>query len=256
MGQKIHSVEKAIQILYLFSHQKAVWGISEIAQTLDMHKSTVFRLIDTMVDNGLLRKTQDKQKYRLGLKLFELGGVVFDEFHLKDIANTYIHALSDECGETVHMGILNEMSVMSIETADTKNSLKPAILIGKSSPIHCTGIGKAILAFLDESKQCNLLTKITLTKFTDKTITLMPVLKGELEKIRKRGYAIDDMEHELGIRCIAAPVFDHTNEVIASLSISGPSIRITPEKIDGFSALLIDTCKNISADLGYIEGRV
>jgi len=255
MAGTIQSLEKAINILYLFSHKKHTWGITEIAKALNMQKSTVFRLVDTMVKNGIMRKTNDNQRYRLGLKLFELGGVVFSEFHLKDIANKYIHDLSEKCGETVHMGILNETSILSIESSDTRNSLRPAILIGKTSPLHCTGIGKALFAFLDKTEQNELLNKITLDKYTNNTITKFELFVIELENIRERGYAVDDMEHEFGVRCIAAPIFDHTNKVIASLSISGPSVRVTPEKDEYLASQLIDICKTISTELGFMEGK-
>lgn len=251
MTQTIHSVEKAIKILLLFTNEKTSWGITEITQELKMQKSTVFRLVDTMASLGIMRKTNDDQKYRLGLKLFELGGVVFSDFKLKDIAHYYIHALSESCGETVHLGVLSENSVMSIQAVDTKSSLKPAILIGKSSPLYCTGIGKAILAFVNKEVQMELVERIELIKHTENTITDRNNLFRELKHIYEQGYAIDNMENEIGVRCIAAPIYDHSGSVVASLSVSGPSIRITPDKDGNLAKLLLDTCTEISTNLGY-----
>ena len=254
-SQIIGSVAKALQILNLFTIEKNEWGITELANALNMQKSTVFRLVDTMAMQGYLRKTSSEAHYRLGLKIFELGSVVFSNFNLKDVANSYIHSLSEKCGETVHMGIINENSVMSIEKSDSKNSLMSTVLIGKTSPLYCTSVGKVLLAFIDEDKCVRLLKNIKFNKYTEYTITDCNLLLEELEKIRDNGYAVDNMEHEFGIRCIAAPIFDCNNICVASMSISGPSIRITPDKDEEYARMLMDTCSIISKELGYRNAK-
>jgi IclR family KDG regulon transcriptional repressor len=250
ISQRIESVAKALTILLLFKINKPNWGVTEIARELGMQKSTVYRLLATMEEFGVVRKTRDGRNYRLGMRLFELGSVVANTFDLRDIALSYLYKVSEQSGETVHLGVLNDNEAMSIEAVDGRNTLKSSILIGKKTPIYCTSVGKAILAFLALESQKEIIEKINFTKFTDKTIVDPKTLAAELELTRKRGYAVDNMEHEVGVRCIAAPIWDSTDKVVASLSISGPSIRLTETTIPELAQLIMATTKEISKELG------
>jgi IclR family KDG regulon transcriptional repressor len=250
ISQRIESVAKALTILLLFKINKPNWGVTEIARELGMQKSTVYRLLATMEEFGVVRKTRDGRNYRLGMRLFELGSVVANTFDLRDIALSYLHKVSEQSGETVHLGVLNDNEAMSIEAVDGRNTLKSSILIGKRTPVYCTSVGKAILAFLAPESQNEIIEKTNFIKFTDKTIVDPKTLAAELELTRKRGYAVDDMEHEVGVRCIAAPIWDSTDKVVASLSISGPSIRLTETTIPALAQLIMATTKEISKELG------
>jgi IclR family KDG regulon transcriptional repressor len=249
-SQRIESVAKALTILMLFKFNKPEWGVSEIARELGMQKSTVFRLLATMQDFGFVRKTHSGTNYRLGMRLFELGSVVANTFDLRDIALSYLHKVSERTGETVHLGVLNETEVISIETVDGSNTLKSNILIGKRTPLYCTSVGKAILAFQPLQEQMKIIGKINFIKFTKNTITNPQEFLAELELTRRRGYALDDMEHEVGVSCIAAPIWDSAGRALASLSVSGPSIRITRSKIPELAQLIVRTTKEISKELG------
>ena len=241
---------KALQILTLFKIDKPEWGVSEIARELGMQKSTVHRLLTTMQEYDFVRKNTQGTHYRLGLRVFELGSVVFSTFDLRTVAVSYLHKLSSQCGETVHVGVLNDIEVMSIESVETQSALKSTVIVGKRAPLYCTGVGKALLAFLPIDERDRIIDRIQFQKFTANTITDRESLVKELDITRSRGYAIDNMEHEMGVRCIAAPIWDRTGKVVASLSVSGPSIRITEERIPELAELVISTTKEISAELG------
>jgi IclR family KDG regulon transcriptional repressor len=250
VSQRIEAVAKALTILLLFKTNKSKWGVTEIARELGMQKSTVYRLLATMQEFGIVRKTRDGMNYRLGLRLFELGSIVANTFDLRDIAFSYLQKVAQQSGETVHLGVLNDNEVMSIEAVDGQNTLKSTILIGKRTPLYCTSVGKAILAFLEPESQKEIIAKTNFIKYTEKTIVDPKALTAELEVTRKRGYAVDDMEHEVGVCCIAAPIWDSTDKVVASLSISGPSVRLTKTKIPELAQLIIPTTKEISKELG------
>jgi IclR family KDG regulon transcriptional repressor len=251
LSPRIESVAKAFTILSLFKRNKPEWGVSEIARELGMQKCTVYRLLATMQEFGAIRKTTDgRNNYRLGIRLFELGSVIADTFDLRGVALAFLHKVAKQSGETVHLGVLNDHEVMSIEAVNGQNTLKSIILIGEKTPLYCTSVGKAILAFLAPPVQKEIIAKIDFIKFTEKTIVDPAALAAELELTRQRGYAFDDMEHEVGVRCIAAPIWDSVGEVVASLSISGPSIRITKRKIPGFAQLVMTTAREISRELG------
>jgi IclR family KDG regulon transcriptional repressor len=249
-SQRIESVAKALTILTLFKFNKPEWGVTEIARELGMQKSTVFRLLATMQEFGFVRKTREGTGYRLGMRVFELGSVVANTFDLRDIALSYLHKISEQTGETVHLGVLNETDAMSIETVDGSNTLKSSILIGKRTPVYCTSVGKAILAFQSPQVQKEIIEKTNFVRFTDNTIVDPEAFTAELELTFKRGYAVDDMEHEVGVRCIAAPIWDSYGKALASLSVSGPSIRITKAKIPELAELIMRTTREISQELG------
>jgi IclR family KDG regulon transcriptional repressor len=251
VSQRIESVAKALRILLLFKFNKSEWGVTEIARELGMQKSTVYRLLTTMQAFGFIRKSDDGSAYRLGLSLFELGSVVANSFDFRDTAVVYMRKLAEQCGESIHLGILSDHEVMSIEAVETQSSLKPTIIIGGRAPLYCTSIGKALLAFLPADERAAIIKSINFKKFTKQTIVNCKRLEEELELTGKRGYAIDKIEHEIGITCVAAPIFDFSGTVMGALSISGPSVRLTPERLAKCSELVMTTAGQISRDLGY-----
>jgi IclR family KDG regulon transcriptional repressor len=137
-----------------------------------------------------------------------------------------------------------------LETVDGQNTLKSSVLLGKRTPLYCTSVGKAILAFRSPQEQKEIISKINFIKFTDNTIIHPEAFEVELELTRRRGYAVEDMEYEVGVRCVAAPIWNSSGKVVASLSISGPSIRITHAKIPELAQLVVKATKEISKELG------
>lgn len=250
-GKVINSIDRAFQILELFSLQKPEWGISEISRELNLYKSCVHNTLFTLLQRGFVTKNPVNDKYRLSIKFFELGSIVLENIDLRKIAHPYMEQLSREFNETVHLGILSEGEVVSIEQEKSNQTLQPQIYIGKRAPLHCTGVGKAILAFLKTEEIDQIIQEKGLKKYTDNTITDILQLKEELKKIRQFGYAVDNMEHESGIRCIAAPIKDYQGNVIASMSLSGPAFRIEEDQIPFIKERVIYYCQLISQAMGY-----
>jgi len=251
----IQSIDRALQVFELFSLEKPEWGVTEISKALNIYKSNVHNVLTTLAEKGFVIKDSKTDKYKLGIKFFELGSIVIKNMDLRKIAHPYIEELFKEFNETVHLGILDKGRVVSIEREESNKGLCSHIEIGKRAPLHCTAVGKAIMAYLHEEEINFIIKEKGLEKHTQSTITEKEVLIQDLEKIRVKGYAIDNMEHEVGIRCIAAPIYDYAGKVIASMSISGPSVRITVDKEEGYAKILVETCRVISKELGYLEGR-
>jgi IclR family KDG regulon transcriptional repressor len=250
MSQRIESLAKALTILNLFKFNKPEWGVTEIARELGMQKSTVFRLLATLQEFGIVRRAKIGTGYRLGIRLFELGNVVSASFDLRDVALSYLRKIAAQTGETVHLGIINETDVIFIESVAGRNTLKSSVLLGERIPLYCIGVGKAILAFRSLQEQKEIINKIDFIKFTDNTIVNPEAFEVEMELTRRRGYAVDDMEHEVGVRCIAVPIWDSSGQAAAALSISGPSIRITHSKISELAQLAVQATREISQELG------
>jgi len=245
----VKSVARAIKIIECFSESEFELNFSEIVHKTNLPKATVHRILATLKNGGLVSQDSENRKYKLSLKLFELGSLVFRKLKLREVALPFIEELSEKSGETVHLGILDRDEVISIEKADSSFSLRSSIYIGKRAPAYCTGVGKALLAFQPPDKM-RLLLQGKRKKHTANTITEANKLEEELERVRKEGVAVDNMEHEEGVRCVAAPIRNYEGKVIASISISGPSIRITEEKIPQLALMVKETAETISKRLG------
>jgi len=251
----IQSIDRALQVLELFSLEKPEWGVTEISKALNIYKSNVHNILTTLVEKGFVIKDSKTDKYKLGIKFFELGSVVIKNMDLRKIAHPYLEELSKEFNETVHLGVLVEGEVLSIEQEESSQSLCPRIFIGKRAPLHCTAVGKAIMAHLSKDKVAAIVKRKRLKKYTENTITNKEKLEKEFLKIRKQGYAIDNMEHEEGVRCVASPIQDYTGEVIASMSISGPAFRINENNIPNIAKKVKECCDCIFEEMGYNFNR-
>jgi len=247
----IQSIDRALQVLELFSLEKPEWGVTEISKALNIYKSNVHNILTTLVERGFVIKDSKTDKYKLGIKFFELGSVVIKNMDLRKIAHPHIEKLSKEFNETVHLGVLDKGRVVSIEREESGQSLSPRIFIGKRAPLHCIAVGKAIMAYLSEDEINFIIKEKGLEKFTENTITTKEGLKNELKKIQKQGYAVDNMEHEEGVRCVASPIRDYNGKVIASMSVSGPAFRINESNIPIIAKKVKEYCDCISEEMGY-----
>ncbi|GAF82931.1 unnamed protein product [marine sediment metagenome] len=251
----IRSIDRTLQILELFSLEKPEWGVTEISKALNIYKSNVHNVLTTLAEKGFVIKDSKTDKYKLGIKFFELGSIVIKNMDLRKIAHPYMEKLLKEFNETVHLGILVEGEILSIEQEESGQSLSPRIFIGKRAPLHCTGIGKAIMAYLPKDKFAFTIKEIGLIRYTEGTISNEEELEKELEKIREQGYAVDNMEHEEGVRCVAGPIRDYTGKVSASLSVSGPAFRINENNVPNIAKKVKEYCDYISKEMGYSNSK-
>jgi IclR family transcriptional regulator, KDG regulon repressor len=247
----IKSIKRSIRILNCFTLHKKELGITELSKILNLHKSSIHRILVTLEDENILVKNQISKKYQLGMKLFELGHIVKEQIEINNIAFPIMKELAEKTEESIDLNILLDDQRVSIEKIDSHHDLRQTIQLGKTLPLYCGGSGKAILAFLPNSEIERIIGKSDLIPLGPNTITGPLALKDHLKEIRKKGYAISFEERILGSTSIAAPILDYKGNAIASISISGPISRFTNEKIPKFIAQVKEAAREISKGFGY-----
>jgi IclR family transcriptional regulator, KDG regulon repressor len=247
----IQSIERAADVLEVFLTTSPELSVKEISEKLQLSKSTVHGIIKTLEHRGYLEQNPEDLKYKLGIKLFKLGNFVSKHFDIGNIARPIIRDLANELNETVHLVTLQRDEVVYIEKVEGPRALTIYSHIGKRAPVHCTGVGKAILAHLSETEVDRLLLSASLEAFTEYTMTDMNEIKKHLVSVRETGYAVDDEEIELGLKCIAAPIFNHKGNVIASISCAAPKMRLDEEMLPKVIAGIKRAASEISKSLGY-----
>jgi IclR family KDG regulon transcriptional repressor len=245
----VRAVERAIQILDCFDDEHPERGVSEIALAVDLHKATAHRIIVTLFNNGYLERTQD-EKYRLGLKLANLGSKVIRRMDLRSEALPYMTQLVERWGETCDIGIFDQGEVFYIEVLQGNHALTIAAKVGQRLPAHCTASGRLFLAHLSPQELDDVLSK-PLTRYTDKTPTSPDEIRQQLEQIRQQGFSMDDEEFEAGIRAVSAPVYNHEGTMIAAMSIPTPTNRITDEIFTQITEDLLEAAQAVSRCMGW-----
>lgn len=248
----VNAVIRALSILDLLGQANEELGVTEISHETNLHKSTVFRLLNTLALSGYIKQNPENGKYALSIHLVQLGMSVLNRIDLRRVARPYLEELLNTCGEAVHLGILDQGDVIYIDKIDVDRPLTMGSRIGGKSPGYCTGLGKVLMAYLPEPELQQLVTKRKFCRFTVNTIVEPNQLLEHLARIREQGYALDDEEHELGIRCLAVPIKDHKGNVVAAVSVSGPTLRMTREKLDQITPRVIAVGQRISLALGYL----
>ena len=252
-GKYVQSLERALNILEVMAKEGAPITVTELSEKVGLKISTVHRLLTTFTHRGYVEQDPDDNKYRLGLKLLEIGNAVLYFADIRIVARPYLEELVDRCNETANLAILDDGEVVYIDQVESKNLVIVKMLAqaGNRGHIHCTASGKAMLAFLPEEKINEILAKIEMPKFTNETITDPEQLKKELARIYQDGYALDWGEREEHVRCVAAPIFNHEGKVIAGISVSGPSTRITTYYMKNE---LVDIVKEIAHKISHKMG--
>jgi DNA-binding IclR family transcriptional regulator len=248
---QIRSVAKALTIINILAESRRPMPLAEIARKMGMAKSTIHGLLSTLRDYGYVEQSDFDGNYRLGIILFEIGSKVADNWDVRKIAAPYIQKLVQETGETVHLVVLDKGEVLYIDKHESTQSLRIVSEIGSRLPAHCTGVGKALLAFMSPSEVKRLIAAKGLKRYTKKTITDPEKLEVELARIRKQGYAEDDEEIMESLRCVAAPLWDHNGKACAAISISGPLARMDQQRMQLLKEHIVQTAMDISANLGY-----
>ena len=250
-GVVVQSVARALNIIECFSDDTEL-GVSDLAERMALSKSTVYGLINTLTAFGYLEQVENK-KYRLGVKLFELGNLVQSRMDVRLEARPYCELLAEKYRTTVHLAAYSEDEIIYIDKVDNTNSVVVYSRAGKRAPMSCTGVGKAILAFLPEEFIETYIASKPLRSMTEHTITTREGLLEELAKIREQGYAVDDEEIEPGLHCIAAPIFNHRRRPQMAISISFPYGRMWDLDWDQAIQDVRYYASQISERLGYME---
>lgn len=221
----LRALDKSLIILEILSQENSPLSIAELSERLAMYPSTVHRILDTLRYWGYAEQDSDTQKYQLGLKVLELGMAKLRGMELVKEAVPYLKELRDQSNETVHLAILDEGEVLYLAKEESSQGIRMVSKVGKRVPVHCTALGKALLAYLEEKETEKILKEKGLPRFTDNTVTDEEEIKKELHKVKEQGFAQDREEYEKGVRCIAAPIKNHEGKVVAAISISRKKIE-------------------------------
>lgn len=250
----IQSLDRGLQILFILSEHRSR-GVTELADDLQVNKSTVFRLLDTMRMRGLVQQDEVTAKYRLGIGILQISDGLIKNLDIIGIAKPVLKQLMAATKESAHLCTLSEDKVYIVDEVKSNYVMKVSAAIGQEEPIFCSSVGKSILAYLSEDKIDRILSSIEFIPYTKKTKMKKDELIAELAEIRQQGYALDDEELSEGVRCIAAPIFNFKGQVKNSIGISGPSLRLDLNNLTPYIENIKIAAKNISYGIGYRDGK-
>jgi DNA-binding IclR family transcriptional regulator len=247
---KVRSVSRAVHILQACGEGSAR-TVSELARSLDLPKSSVYEILATLASEGLVEKDNGSRRYRLGSGLLALAHAARNSMEVTRVARPLLERLAAELDETVQLTVQVGDQILYVDGCESSRQLRTFFELGDRAPLYCTALGKAILAFLPAARAERLLRGKSLRRFTPNTLTEPAALREELARTAGRGYSIDNMEHEDGVRCVGAPIRDREGVVIASISVSGPAQRLRPERDAEIARLVVQAAEEISRRLGY-----
>jgi len=248
---RVQVLDRALAALEILANRDGECSLVDLCTEMKLHKSTVHRLAMVLEQHRLVDKNPDTGRYRLGLRLFEFGSKAIATLDLRGRARPYLDRLQRQFGETVFFCILDDGQVFYMEKVESQQSVRTACTVGSRAPAYCTAVGKAMLAELAEPEVGEVIRRWGLKAVTANTITKATALRAELRAVRSRGYAIDDEEKEVGLRCVSAAVRGHSGKLFAAMSVSGPAFRMTKERIPEVGQAVMRAVNELSAELGY-----
>lgn len=244
----IQSILRAVNIIKCFEDTEEL-GVTEISNKIGLHKATTFNIINTLEHCQYLEKNESSDKYRLGIELFRIGTKV--NSNLRKLALPYLEMLVSQFKETVNLVIGDKNCVIYLEKIESPHSMRISTMVGGRLPINATAVGKAILSGFPDNELSEFVNGLSFVKFTDNTISDKETLLEYIKKVKTRGYSEDFEELEIGLTCVAAPIFNHTGKAFAAISISGPTSRMSEEFRGKAGKELVKLTKEISDKLGY-----
>jgi DNA-binding IclR family transcriptional regulator len=255
-GEKYYfvaSLAKGLRILELLATHGDM-SASRMAAHLGTSRAASHRFLTTLRDLGYVEKTEEG-RFSLSFKVLDLGMKKLESFEIRHTVHPFMQEIALVSGETVNFGHWDGRVIVHLDKINSTEIFRLDVGMGAAAPAYCTGLGKAVLSFLDDSELDAYLESVELIAMSPKTITDPQQLKADIARIRKRGYAIDDEELSLGLRCVAAPIFDYTGKPNYALSISGPTQRMTKKKINAMQSQLVPLCRKISRQSGAPEQK-
>jgi IclR family transcriptional regulator, KDG regulon repressor len=249
----VQSLNRMLDILEYVSEKRRPASLSEITGETGLPKSTASRMVSALEERGYISREKESGKIVPGLKILAIAGFIINSLDIVKAAGPFLRELSEKTGETVHLLASEKEFAVYIDKIEYPNTIKLDSQIGKRIPMHCTAAGKALLACRSEKEIKSYLEKAPLEKFTKNTITDPALLLEEIEKIKKKGYSVDNVEYEENVRCVGAAVMDHSGAALAAISVSGPTIRIRQKDLPFFAGAVTETSKNLSKSLGWTE---
>lgn len=247
---QINSLQRGLSLLNLFAGVESTLNFTQIAGMSGLPSSTLHRFLVNLQSAGYL-SCDEGGNYRLGVSCVFLGQAAIGSLDVRLMSRPFLQELNRRTRETIHLTVRDGLSAVYVEKIDSPEQLRIHSRIGASVPLHCTAVGKVLLAFLPEAEQAAILERLELKRCTVNTVGNLQELQAELQRVRKNGYALDLEEHEPHIRCVAAPIWDHTGAIHASLSITGPAVRMTMARLRELAPLIQEAGLDISRELGF-----
>jgi len=247
----IQSVSHALDLLEQFHDEVDELGVTELSKRLKLHKNNVFRLLATLESRGYMEQNKVTENYRLGLKTLEMGQTFVKQMGLLRQSRPVLEWLVRECNETSYIAIIKELDIIYLDVVETDLTVRVVPRVGARLPAYCTAAGKVQLAYVGEEELEQYFPVKDLKAFTPNTITDKGEFKQHLKVIAEQGYAIDDEELDIGVRCVSSPIRDYTRRIIGAVSISGPTMRLSRERID---KELIPLVKKAAAEISHNLG--
>lgn len=247
----INAVERTFKLIECLSENPAGKRVLQLAAESGLPPSTAHRVLQTLARAGYVSQDPDNGPYKLTGRLLDVASRAVTGRPLRVEARRYLERLRDLTGESAHLTVLDGKEAITVESVLSNERNLIDCRVGERPPLHCTAVGKCLIAFKPQNKLEEIISTLELVRFTDHTICTVAGLKDDLARVREVGYALDWDENEFGVRCIAAPVRDASGDVIASIGVSGPAIRITDDKRDFLAAHVSSVATDISRDLGW-----
>lgn len=250
ISESFRTLERLFRLMDTLASSDSI-SLAQLSALTGLHKSTTHRFLATLVQHGWVASNQQAEGYSLGPSFLSLCERAMSRFDLRSYAHQHLVRLRDNTGESANLGVLQDGEVLCVDSASSREPLRMSFEIGSKAPVHATGLGKAIAAWLPDEQLQPLLERITMEQFTPTTVTEPQRLKVQLHRVRQVGYALDDMELTNQVRCVAAPIFSSRGRVVGAISVSGPAFRVTLDRLDELSKLVTEAAREISASLGY-----
>ncbi|UOF90666.1 IclR family transcriptional regulator [Fodinisporobacter ferrooxydans] len=250
-GQRNTAIDKTLSILEMVASTEEGIALAELAKRLDMPKSTVHRLMETLKSRDYVEYDPANEKYIVGLRAVEIGVSGLMNLESVDVAKPYLSDLALSTGETSFFAVYNNGEIVYLYKTEGTRSIRTTAQLGMRKPVHCTGLGKAILSSFSVEEVDKILNVKGMSKFTERTITSRREFHEELSRVRLNGYAVDREETEIGLTCFAVPIYNYTGRAIGGISIAGPNVRMF-ENQKAFVQKLKDAALHISRRLGFV----
>jgi len=249
---EVQSLQRALNILEIIGNSPIHLGLKQIADLASLPKPTAYRLLRNLEDRNYI-SCDSGNKYRLGMQLLMMSNLAEKDFEIKQLAKPHLESLSELSKETVHFAILDHHRVVYIDTIESKYALRMVATRGSTNPVHCTALGKVLLSKHNDQDILHILAEQGMEQRTKYTITTPSDFLHEMQQVRSQGYALDDGENQIEVRCVGAPIYDHTNNIVAALSVSGLTTRFSIVHIEKvIIPQLLEKTLSLSRILGYV----
>jgi len=249
VADSVQVLRRAVRVLASFDHEHPERGVTELARAADLPKATVYRILQTLEMDGLVQQNPENGKYHLGFRLVKLGLLALERINLREEALPFLEQLVRDYQETVDLAVFDDGQIFYLEVLESPQPVKISATTGRHLPAHCTASGKAYLAYASE-EDLDTAVGAGLEVWTPHTIGDLDALREDLRLTRERGYSISQEEYERGISAVAAPVMDSSEQPVGVIAITGPTYRLSPQRIAEFGVAARDTARELSSRMG------